>query len=97
MIFPCTSFYEKESDGTIYEYVSDDGFFLYLAGFYNNEGSFVLLTEKADRFRLSRVPVLIPEDQVSSYLMGLYDTKNLTKRKRPVFHRKGDWVQMSLF
>lgn len=70
-VFPCASFFEKGKDGKEHEFISEDSSLCYLAGFYNDENRFVLLTEKAGQ-RLSscqpRMPVLLRKEDVVSYL-----------------------------
>ncbi len=100
IVFPCTSFYEKGKNGIEYEFLSDDDSLLYLCGFYNDENRFVLLTENSSNQLSSyhsRMPVVIEKDEVQRYLENRYDFLNLSLRKRPSIHKKGDWVQLSLF
>lgn len=99
-VFPCTSFYEKGKDGNEHEFLSDGKSLLYLCGFYNDENRFVLLTERSScplSFYHPRMPILIGKEEVSRYLENRYDFLNLSLRKRPSIHQRGDWVQLSLF
>lgn len=100
IVFPCTSFFEKGKDDMEHEFIREDSSLCYLAGFYNDQNRFVLLTEKADH-RLSsyhpRMPVLLKREDVIPYLSQKTCLLSLVSRNRPSVYEKGSYQQLSLF
>lgn len=100
VIFPCTSFFETDRKGVDHEFIEDDHSILYLAGFYSEDNRFVILTEEpceeVRRYH-PRMPLLIKEESIDEYLSPYSNLLKILIQERPHIHRRGEWVQLSLF
>jgi putative SOS response-associated peptidase YedK len=86
-VFPCTSFWEIDRKKEEHELISKTGEILYIAGFYDRNREFVLLTEEGQgeiRPLPPRMPVLLIEEDVVRYLKG----EVLTDREHPAIEEK---------
>ncbi len=95
-VFPCTSFFEFDRKKKEHEFISEANPILYLAGFYNRERQFVLLTEEGKKgiYPLPpRMPLLLTKEDVIPYLQG----KDLTEREHPSLLSKEEETMVPLF
>ena len=100
IIIPCTSFFEEDRKGIEHEFIEDNNSLLYLAGFYNHDNRFVLLTEEPNeevkRYH-PRMPLLIKKENIEKYLSPHSNLLETLIQERPSIHQRGEWVQLSLF
>ena len=95
VIFPCTSFFEVDRRKEEHEFIANNKSVLYIAGFYNREREFVLLTESGEKypsFSFPRMPLLLTQKDVVPYLKG----ENIDKAVKPLLLDEEE-SQISLF
>ncbi len=93
----CSSFFETDGNGIDREF-SLDGI-IYLAGIYK-DGEFAIITTKPEEeiaFYHKRMPLIIPRDNVRSYLEGKTTKEMLLSYRAEGLKVKGGSDQMTLF
>ena len=101
-LVPCNGFFEwiKLDKGKQKMFIRrDDNPLFYLAGIYNEKKEFVILTKESKgdmRYIHSRTPIILSEDQISSYLEGniepCEDSEHIVFEKEELQHK-----QLNLF
>ncbi len=102
-IIPACGFYEWNKHKDRYTFTQEDHDVMYLAGFHDyidHEERFVILTREANASMSpvhDRMPVILEEDQISSWLFDENQTKLLMSQKAPMLLKETEREQLTLF
>jgi putative SOS response-associated peptidase YedK len=102
-IIPSTGFYEWDGSKRKYLFRLEDTTALYMAGlftFYNEEMRYVILTTGANasiKDVHDRMPLVIPKDEIKTWIMDSKATNELLHRVPPQLVREAEDGQLSLF
>lgn len=102
-VIPASRFYEwdRDKNKAVFDLPGEE--VMYLAGFYQEselENRFVILTTAAnDSMRPvhDRMPLMIPEDEVESWLSDTAKTADFLGKSMPALHFERPYEQLSLF
>ncbi len=98
-VIPAKGFYEWTPGKEKYQF-EDPGNTLFLAGCYDAERRFVIITTAANESVLpvhDRMPLLIPEEEIEEWIVDTGSIEDILRRIPKLLHGWTDYRQMTLF
>lgn len=97
-VIPASHFYEWDHHKNKVQFYNHGEKTLFMAGIYNEQGHFVILTTAANDSMIQvheRMPLILPEDQVYSWVFAGDSAGTFLEMKSPMLISKQDYEQLS--
>lgn len=99
-IIPAKGFYEWDTGKTKYSYERKDSPVLFMAGCFDTENRFVIITTKANPSVSpvhDRMPLVLEPDELKDWVLNPYAVEYILRKTPPMLNSKTDYEQLNLF